>query len=61
MFFNIFNSAKAHIKGGKDFSKINGEVTFKSVPNGVLLTAKINGLPHSKGYCKRKFFWISYS
>lgn len=50
MFFNI---AKAHIKGGKNYPKINGIVTFRETLNGVLLTAKINNLPQSKSYCKR--------
>ena len=56
MFSNIFNSAKANIKGGKKYPKIDGIVTFKEVKDGVLLTAKINGLPQSKDHCKGKFF-----
>lgn len=55
------NKAKAHIKGGKTFPKINGLVTFKEVSDGILLTAKINGLPQSKDHCKRKIFWFSYT
>ena len=47
------NKAKAYIKGGKAFPKINGLVTFKDTPNGILLTAKINGLPQSNDHCKR--------
>ena len=61
MLTNIFNSAKAHIKGGREFPKIDGIVTFRNVKEGVLLTARINGLPHSKTHCKRKIFWISYT
>ena len=57
----FFNKAKAHIKGGKKFPKIDGLVTFKEVPNGILLTAKINNLPQSKNHCKRKLLWFSYS
>ena len=53
MFFNIYENAKAHIKGGKEFPKINGLVTFKETANGVLLTAKVHGLPQSKTHCKR--------
>ena len=56
MFSNIFNTAKAHVKGGKQYTKINGTVTFKETKNGVLLTAKINGLPKSKDNCKGRFF-----
>lgn len=52
----LFNIAKANIKGGKKFPKINGTITFKEVINGVLLTAKINGLPQSKDRCKGRFF-----
>ena len=29
MFTNIFNTAKANIKGGKKYPKIDGTVTFK--------------------------------
>lgn len=53
MFINIFEKATAHIKGSKDFPKINGIVTFKEVKDGVLLTAKIHDLPQSKTNCKR--------
>lgn len=52
----LFNNAKANIKGGKKYPKINGTITFKEVKNGVILTAKINGLPQSKDHCKGKFF-----
>ena len=54
----LFNSAKANIKGGKKFPEINGTVSFKEVKNGVLLTAKINGLPQSKDHCKGRFFGL---
>lgn len=56
MFLNVFNIAKAHIKGGKKFPEINGIVTFKEVKDGVILTAKVNGLPQSKDHCKGRFF-----
>ena len=52
----FFNTAKAHIKGGTKFPKINGTITFNEVTDGVILTAKINGLPQSKDHCKGKFF-----
>lgn len=52
----LFNNAKANIKGGKKYPKINGTITFKEVKNGVILTAKINGLPQLKDHCKGKFF-----
>ena len=56
MFLNVFNTAKAHIKGGKKFPEINGIVTFKEIKDGVILTAKVNGLPQSKDHCKGSFF-----
>ncbi len=52
----FFYSAKANIKGGKNFPQINGTVTFKEVKDGVILTAKINNLPQSKDHCKGRFF-----
>ena len=55
------NKAKAVIIRGKNFPHINGLLTFKEVSDGVLLTAKINGLPQSKDICKRKILWISHS
>lgn len=54
----FFNTAKAHIKGGMKFPEINGTVTFKEVSDGVILTAKINGLPQSKDKCKGRFFGL---
>lgn len=56
MFTNIFNIAKANIKGGKKYPKINGVVTFREVKNGVLVTAKVNGLPQSSDSCTGRFF-----
>ena len=52
----FLNTAKANIKGGRKFPEINVTITFKEVKNGVLLTAKINGLPQSKDHCKGRFF-----
>ena len=56
MFTNIFNIAKTNIKGGKKYPKINGAVTFREVKNGVLVTAKVNGLPQSSDSCTGRFF-----
>ena len=56
MLTNIFNSAKAHITGGKKYPEINGTVTFKEVSNGILVTAKINRLPQSNNNCIGRFF-----
>ena len=56
MFTSIFNNAKAHIKGGKKYPKIDGTVIFRETKNGVIVTAKINNLPQSKDKCKGRFF-----
>lgn len=56
MFSYIFKGAKAQIKGGKDYPLINGEVYFKETKEGVMITAKVNGLPKSKDKCKGRFF-----
>lgn len=56
MLSDIFYDAKAHIKGGKKYPKINGTVTFKETKDGVLVNAKINGLPQSKDSCTSRFF-----
>lgn len=56
MFSNIFKVAKAHIKGSSKYPKIDGIVTFKETLDGVLLTAKIHGLPQSEDHCKGRFF-----
>lgn len=52
----IFNTAKAHVKGGKKHPGIDGIVSFKETKDGVLVTAKINGLPQSKNNCTGRFF-----
>ena len=52
----FFYDAKAHIKGGKNYPNIDGTVTFKETKNGILVTAKINGLPQSENSCTGRFF-----
>lgn len=56
MFTNIIRRAKAQIKGGKKYPKINGTVTFKETRDGILVTAQINGLPQSNNSCPGRFF-----
>ncbi len=56
MFSTIFNTAKAQIKGGKKYPKINGNVTFRETKNGVWIIAKIHNLPQSKNNCTGRFF-----
>ena len=48
--------AHSHIKGGKQYPSIDGTVDFKETKDGVLLTAKIHGLPKSTNRCKGRFF-----
>ena len=61
MILNVSKSAKAHIRGGKDFPKISGIVTFRETKNGVLLTAKIYNLPQSGDKCTGRFFRFSHT
>ncbi len=61
MFSNLFNGAKAQITGSSEYPNINGFVTFKETKDGVLVTAKINGLPKTNGKCKRKILRTSYT
>ena len=56
MLSNMFHNAKAHIKGGRKYPQINGVITFKETKEGVLVTAKINGLPQSDTSCLGRFF-----
>ena len=56
MLSSIFYSASAQIKGGRSFPNIKGNVYFKETKNGVLLTAKIEGLPKSAPNCFGRFF-----
>lgn len=58
MFSNIFHTAKAVIKGGKEYPNIDGIIYFREVKNGVMLTAKIKGLPSSLVSCKGRFFGL---
>jgi len=56
MFPYIFHTAKAHIKGGKQYPQIDGMVYFTQTKHGIKLTAKINGLPQSPNNCTGRFF-----
>lgn len=56
MFPNIFHTAKAHIKGGKQYPQIDGMVYFTETKNGVKVTTKIDGLPQSPNNCTGRFF-----
>lgn len=56
MFSSVFYNAKANIKGGMDYPEINGKVYFDETKNGVVMTAKISGLPQSENNCAGRFF-----
>lgn len=56
MFSAILSDAIAKIKGGKEYPEIKGMVYFKESKNGVLVTAKISGLPQSGNLCLGNFF-----
>lgn len=56
MFSTILKTAKANIRGGKKYPNIKGVVSFKETKRGVLVTAKINGLPRKISNCKGNFF-----
>lgn len=56
MFYNNINTARANIRGGRLYSNIKGVVNFQETNKGVIVTAKINGLPQSKNNCKGRFF-----
>lgn len=54
--YYYITKAKAIIKGGSSFPDINGEVLFEETPDGVMVTAKINGLPRVQNACQGSFF-----
>lgn len=56
MLGKIFKSAKAEIVGGRKYPNIKGEVTFRQTKDGVIVTAKINGLPSSNKKCANNIF-----
>lgn len=56
MLNKLIANAKATIKGGKSFPKINGNVYFRQTKNGVIVTAKINSLPTSNKPCDSRIF-----
>ena len=56
MFSYNTNNAMADIRGGTTYPNIKGQVSFKEIRNGVIVTAQIYGLPISKNNCIGKFF-----
>lgn len=45
---NRTDTAKAIIRGSDEYPKIRGEIIFRQVKDGVLVTARITGLPTTK-------------
>ncbi len=56
LFKNKLQKAKASIKGSSKYPNIKGEVTFKQVNAGVMVTADLHGLPHSGKKCENGVF-----
>jgi len=48
--------AHAHIKGGKKYPNIKGNVQFKETKDGVILTVEVTGLPKYDNNCKGRFY-----
>lgn len=45
---NRISSAKAIINGDDKYPKLHGEVTFRRLKEGVLVTARVSGLPKTE-------------
>lgn len=56
--FNFLCDAKATIKGSNKYPTINGTFWFRKVKEGVLVTAKIYGLPLSNAPCENRIFAV---
>lgn len=52
----IRKTATAKISGSDKYKNIDGKVVFEQTNNGVLVTARIYGLPHSEDKCKNGVF-----
>lgn len=51
-----FVNARAVIRGGHSFPKINGEVFFRQTTNGVVVTTRLYDLPSSDNVCESRIF-----
>ena len=56
--FNFFYDAKATVIGSKKYPKLKGTFWFREVKEGVLVTAKIYGLPTSSKDCNNRVFAV---
>lgn len=48
--------AVAKLSGSKAYPGIRGTVHFYQTPGGVLVAAKVNGLPYKPGLCQGEFY-----
>ena len=56
--FNFIYDAKATVKGSKKYPGINGTFWFHKVKEGILVTAKVFGLPSSNNNCDGRIFAV---
>ena len=56
--FNFFYDAKATVIGSKKYPKIKGTFWFREEKEGVLVTAKVYGLPTSSKNCNNRIFAV---
>lgn len=55
---SFFYDAKANIKGSFKYPNIHGTFWFRQTKTGVIVTAKIYGLPTSNQICKNRIFGV---
>lgn len=56
--FSFQNSAKAVVTGSPSYRNIKGLFTFTQTNNGVIVTAKVYGLPTSNLKCNNRIFAV---
>jgi len=56
--FSFLYDAKANIQGSSSYPNIHGTFWFRETKNGVLVTAKVYGLPTSNQVCKNRIFGV---
>lgn len=54
----FFYDAKAFVQGSLKYPDVHGTFWFRETKNGVLVTAKIDGLPTSNQACKNRIFGV---
>lgn len=56
--FNFFNKARAIVKGSQKYPNITGIFDFQKAKDGILVTAKVTGLPTSNKPCEHRIFAV---